>query len=61
MIGSVVGTEIKASAGIGDKGLTTVGEGERWLIALANDDSCDEMVDKGIWQMLIPQSPPAHN
>jgi hypothetical protein len=48
MIGLVVGTEIGASAGIGDGGLTTVGEGERWLIASANDDNCDEMVDKGI-------------
>jgi hypothetical protein len=42
----MVGTEVGASAGIGDGGLTTVGEGERWLMASANDDNCDEMVDK---------------
>jgi hypothetical protein len=46
MSGSVVGNEVGASVGIGDGGLTTVGEGERWLMALANDDNCDEMVDK---------------
>jgi hypothetical protein len=46
MGGLVVGTEVGASAVIGDGGLTTVGEGERWIMALANDDNCDEMVDK---------------
>jgi hypothetical protein len=47
--------------GIGDGGLTTVGEGEGRLMASANDDNCNEMVDKGIWQEPIPQSPPAHD
>ncbi len=61
MIGLVGGTEIRASAGIGDRGLTTVGEGERWLMASANDNNCDEMVDKCIWQTPIPQSLSAHN
>ncbi len=42
----MVGTEVGASTGIGDGGLTTVGEGERWLMVLANDDNCHEMVDK---------------
>ncbi len=46
MSGSVMGTEVGASAGIGDGGSTTVGEGERRVMASANDDNCDEMVDK---------------
>jgi hypothetical protein len=50
-----------STVGIGDGGLTTVGEGEGRLMASANDDNCNEMVDKGIWQEPIPQSPPAHD
>jgi hypothetical protein len=46
MSGLVMGTEVGASAGIGNRGATTVGEGERWLMALANDNNCNEMVDK---------------
>jgi hypothetical protein len=46
MSGLMMGTEVGASAGIGDSGSTTVGEGERWLMALANEDNCNEMVDK---------------
>ncbi len=61
MIGLVVGTDVGASMGICDRGLTTVREGEGRLMASANDDNCNEMVDKGIWQMPIPQSPPAHD
>jgi hypothetical protein len=42
----VVDSEVGASTEIGDGGLNTVEEGERWLMALANDNNCDEMVDK---------------
>jgi hypothetical protein len=46
MSGLVMGTEGEASSGIGDRGSTAVGEGERWLMASANDNNCDEIVDK---------------
>jgi hypothetical protein len=43
-----VGSEVGASAGRGNGG-----DGERLLMALANKDNCDEMVDKSRVSALV--------
>jgi hypothetical protein len=46
MGGSVDGLEVGVSVGSEDGGTAAVGEGDRWLMASANNNSCNEMADK---------------
>ena len=46
MGGLVDGSDVRVSVGSEDRGAAAVGEGDRWLMASANNNSCNEMVDK---------------
>jgi hypothetical protein len=46
MGGLVDGLDVGVSIGSEDGGAAAVGEGDRWLMASANNNSCNEMVDK---------------
>jgi hypothetical protein len=47
LIGGLVdGLDVGVSAESEDGGAAAGGEGDRWLMASANNDSCNEMADK---------------
>ena len=49
-------SDVGVSAGSEDRGAAAVGEGDRWLMASANNNSCDEMVHKSRVRLLDGQS-----
>ncbi len=50
------GSDVGVSVGSEDGGAATVEEGDRWLMASANNDSCNEMADKSRVGLLDGQS-----
>jgi hypothetical protein len=56
MGGLVDGSDVGVSIGSEDGGTVAVGEGDRWLMASANNNSCNDMADKSRAGLLDGQS-----